>query len=122
VRSILTVAAVAAVMGAVALAQAQSGEVYKIGNGVTAPVLKKEVKPVYPEAVKSRRVQGVVEMSAVVLPDGTVGDDVNVTRSLDEDLDKEAVKAMRQWIFNPGTKDGKAVAVQINVEMSFTLR
>ena len=61
-------------------------------------------------------------MTAVVLPDGTVGDDVKVTRSLDEDLDKEAVKALRQWIFAPGTKDGKAVAVQVNVEMTFTLK
>ena len=121
-RSILTVVAVVAVMGGVALAQAQSGDVYQIGNGVTSPVLKKEVKPVYPEAVKSRRIQGVVEMTAVVLPDGTVGDDVKVTRSLDEDLDKEAVKALRQWIFAPGTKDGKAVAVQVNVEMTFTLK
>jgi periplasmic protein TonB len=122
VRSILTVVAVAAVMGGVALAQAQSGEVYQIGNGVTSPVLVKEVKPTYPEAVKSRRVQGVVELSAVVLPDGTIGDDIKVARSLDEDLDKEAVKAIRQWTFRPGTKDGKAVAVQVNIELSFTLK
>ena len=119
-RSILTVVAVAAVMGVVGLAQAQSGEVYQVGNVVTSPVLKKEVKPNYPDAVKSRRVQGVVEMSAVVLSDGTVGDDIKVTRSLDEDLDKEAVKAVRQWIFAPGTKDGKAVAVQVNIELTFT--
>jgi TonB family protein len=109
-------------MGVVGLAQAQSGEVYQIGNGVTSPMLKKEVKPNYPDAVKSRGIQGVVEMTAVVLPDGTVRDDVKVTRSLDEDLDKEAVKAVRQWIFKPGTKDGKAVAVQINIELTFTPR
>ena len=119
-RSILTVVAVAAVMGVVGLARAQSGEVYQIGNGVTSPMLKKEVKPNYPDAVKSRGIQGVVEMTAVVLPDGTVRDDVKVTRSLDEDLDKEAVKAVRQWIFKPGTKDGKAVAVQVNIELTFT--
>jgi protein TonB len=122
VRSILTVVAVAAVMGVVGLAQAQSGEVYQVGNGVTSPMLKKEVKPNYPDAVKSRGIQGVVEMTAVVLPDGTVRDDVKVTRSLDEDLDKEAVKAVRQWIFKPGTKDGKAVAVQVNIELTFTPR
>lgn len=121
-RSILTVVAVAAVMGVVGLAQAQSGEVYQVGNGVTSPMLKKEVKPNYPDAVKSRGIQGVVEMTAVVLPDGTVRDDVKVTRSLDEDLDKEAVKAVRQWIFKPGTKDGKAVAVQVNIELTFTPR
>lgn len=118
-RSILTVAALAVVLAGGALAQ--SGEVYQIGNGVTSPKLIKEVKPVYPEAAKSRRVNGIVEMTAVVLADGTVGE-VKVTRSLDEDLDREAVKAAKQWLFEPGTKDGKPVAVQIDIELSFKVR
>jgi TonB family protein len=37
-------------------------------------------------------------------------------------LDDEAVKAMKQWSFNPGKKDGKAVPVLVEVEMSFTLK
>ena len=57
----------------------------------------------------------------MVETDGSVGD-VRVTKSLDEDLDLEAVKAVRQWRFEPGKKDGKAVRVQITLEMTFTLK
>jgi outer membrane biosynthesis protein TonB len=43
--------------------------------------------------------------------------------SLDErfGLDNEAVKAARQWVFKPGTKDGKPVAVRIILELTFSL-
>jgi TonB family protein len=47
-----------------------------------------------------------------------------VTRSLDTTygLDAEAVKAVKQWVFDPGTKDGKAVPVLVQIEMSFSLK
>jgi len=64
----------------------------------------------------------VVEMAAVVKTDGTVDDTIRVTRSLDPDLDEEAIKALRQWKFKPGTKDDQAVNVEVNIEMTFTLR
>jgi protein TonB len=97
--------------------------VYEAGNGVSVPTLVRDVKPVYTEAAIAARIQGSVLMSAVVLPDGTVGD-VTVVRSLDTvfGLDAEAVKAAKQWLFNPGTKDGMAVAVRVTIEMTFTLR
>jgi periplasmic protein TonB len=120
VRSILTVAALAVVLAGGGLAA--QGQVYEIGNGVKAPRLTKEVKPNYTEGAMRRRVQGVVEMKVVVLEDGTVGDDVSVTKSLDEELDQQAIQAVKQWKFLPGTKDDKPVRVQVNVEMTFTLR
>jgi TonB family protein len=49
---------------------------------------------------------------------------VTVLRSLDATfgLDAQAVLAAKQWLFNPGMKDGVAVAVRVTIEMSFTLR
>jgi TonB family protein len=49
---------------------------------------------------------------------------VIVLRSLDATfgLDAQAVLAAKQWLFNPGMKDGVAVAVRVTIEMSFTLR
>ena len=119
-RKILTMAAVAAAL--IVSAGAQERQIYKPGkDGVKAPVLVKEVKPSYTEDAKARGVQGRVEMSAVVLADGTVGD-VTVKTSLDPDLDQQAVIALKQWRFRPGTKDDKPVDVQCDVEMTFTLK
>lgn len=57
---------------------------------------------------------------------GATGDvsDVTVSKSLDAEygLDEQAVKAMRRWKFKPGSKDGQPVAVQVEVEMRFTLK
>jgi periplasmic protein TonB len=118
VRKLLTLTAL--VMGLAGGLAAQD-QVYEIGNGIKAPVLIREVKPGYTEGAMRRKVQGLVELDAVVLKDGTVGD-TTIRRSLDEDLDQEAIKALKQWRFRPGTKDGEAVNVQVQVELTFTLR
>jgi protein TonB len=69
------------------------------------------------------KVQGVVLLQCVVRPDGSVSD-IQVVRSLDPvfGLDQEAMKAARQWRFVPGTRMGQPVAVQITIELTFTLR
>lgn len=89
----------------------------------TMPTVVREVKPDYTAEARRRGIQGTVELSVVVNDDGTVGQ-VKVTRSLDDQygLDEQAVSAMKKWQFKPGTKDGKPVAVQVTVEMSFKLK
>jgi TonB family protein len=101
------------------------GGVYQIGNGVTSPVLIKEVKPNYTGDAMRAKLQGVVEMEAVVLADGSVDPNrIKITRSLDATfgLDQQAVVAVRQWRFRPGTYKGQPVPVLVNVELTFTLR
>ena len=88
---------------------------------VTAPRVVREVKPNYPDSAKKDRVQGIVTLEAVVKKDGTVGE-VTVKKPLHPELDEEAVKAMKKWEFKPGTKDGKAVDVAVEVEMTFNLK
>jgi TonB family protein len=99
----------------------QDTKVYKPGDGVTPPVVVKEAKPKYTGTAMQRKVQGSVFMTVVVLDTGDVGD-VTITKSLDEELDQEAIAAMKQWKFKPGTKEGTPVAVQVEVEMTFTLK
>ena len=96
--------------------------VYEPDNGVSLPRLVKDVKPNYTAAAIGARIQGIVLLSAVVLPDGTVGE-VTVLRSLDTrfGLDDQAVIAVKQWLFAPGIRDGTPVAVRVTIEMSFTL-
>ena len=99
------------------------GGIYQPGNGVSFPVKLKEVRPQYTSDAMRAKVQGIVLLQCVVRPDGTVGD-VQVVRSLDPTfgLDQEAVKAAKQWLFRPGMRLGEPVAVQVTIELTFTLR
>jgi TonB family protein len=102
---------------------ATSGELYQPGNGVSTPELIREVKPNYTGDAMRAKLQGIVEMEAVVMPDGSVGR-VRITHSLDKTfgLDDEAIKAVKQWRFKPGMLRGQPVAVLVNVELTFTLK
>jgi periplasmic protein TonB len=99
------------------------GGTYRPGNGVTTPVVLREVKPQYTSDAMRAKVQGAVQLECVVRTDGTVGD-VKVVRSLDPvfGLDLEAMKAARQWRFRPGMRQGEPVAVLVVIELTFTLR
>lgn len=85
----------------------------------TTPVLIRSVKPLYTPGLLNRNVAGVVELSAVVLTDGKVGD-VSVTRSLDSEADEEAIRALTQWSFKPATLNGAPVPVTVSIEITFT--
>ena len=66
---------------------------------------------VYPKSAFERKIEGKVVVSFVVEADGSITN-VKVANSVDEDLDKEAVrvvKNMPKWI--PGKHKGKAVPV-----------
>ena len=97
--------------------------IYRPGNGVSLPIVVKEVKPVYTAAAMQAKIQGTVWVECVVNETGDISD-VRVTRSLDTEygLDEEAVRAASQWKFKPGQKDGKPVAVRITIELTFTLK
>jgi TonB family protein len=99
------------------------GGPYRPGNGVLPPKILREVKPQYTADAMRAKIQGIVELEAVVLPDGSVGE-VRVVRGLDAvfGLDQEAIKAVRQWRFLPGTRLGQPVAVLVGIELTFTLR
>jgi TonB family protein len=102
---------------------AQDTTVYAPGNGVSLPQVVKQVHAQYTSEAMRQMIEGDVLLDVVVKSDGSVGD-VTVKKSLDAvyGLDDEAVKAMKQWQFKPGIKDGKAVAVRIAVAMNFTLK
>ena len=91
------------------------------GSGVTPPRVVEGPKPHFLADAMRANVQGSLKMEAVVQTDGTVGE-VRVVRSLDKEfgLDDEAVKTLKRWRFEPGKKDGVAVPVLVEVEMTFT--
>jgi TonB family protein len=99
------------------------GGAYRPGNGVMMPKVLLEKKPSYTADAMRAKIQGVVMVEAVVREDGSVGQ-VQIVRSLDPTfgLDQEAVKAVRQWRFAPGTRLGQPVPVLVEIELTFTLR
>ncbi len=99
------------------------GGVYRPGAGIVNPRLLREVRPQYTAEALRAKITGTVYLEMVVLSDGTVGD-VRITRSLDPvfGLDEEAIKAARQWLFEPGTRFGEPVAILVNLALDFNLR
>jgi TonB family protein len=96
------------------------GGVYKVGGGVSAPRAIYDPDPEYSEEARKAKHQGKVILWVVVGPDGRPRD-VRVARPLGMGLDEKAVAAVRKWRFEPAVKDGKPVAVQVNIEVSFRL-
>jgi TonB family protein len=57
----------------------------------------------------------------VIGTDGQV-QHVKVVTSLEPTLDANAVEAVKKWKFAPAKKDGRPVAISMNLEIDFKLR
>jgi TonB family protein len=99
---------------------APEASIVRPGPGVANPVVLRSVRPQYTQDAMRRKVQGIVQLEVVVDPTGSVVG-VEVLKSLDPELDAEAVKAARQWVFRPATIDGKPVSIMVMLELGFTL-
>jgi protein TonB len=99
------------------------GGTYHVGNGVESPQILSQVRPQYTADAMRAKVQGTAWVECIVMPDGSVTD-AHIAKSLDSvfGLDQEALRAARQWRFVPGRRFGQPVAVQITIELTFTLR
>ena len=76
----------------------------------------------YPDSAMSNHVQGRVIVQFVVDKTGQVRD-VMVVRSVDKDLDKEAIRVVKSLPkFTPGRQNGKAVNVWYTLPVPFTLK
>lgn len=86
------------------------------------PKYKTNPQPVYPRIAKRRGYQGRVLLLVVVSKSGTVKK-LSVSKSTRHDiLDKAACKAVKQWYFYPGTRDGKPVEMSVTIPIRFDLQ
>jgi TonB family protein len=97
-----------------------SGDVYKIGDGVSAPRLIQKIEPEYTDEAREAKLQGSVVLAIEVGADGFV-QEAQVERGLGLGLDENAVAAIRQWQFSPALKGGQPVAVAAKVEVNYRL-
>jgi TonB family protein len=87
---------------------------------VTAPKAVYTPNPEYTDRARRQKIRGSVVLSIVITDKGVVRH-AKVVTGLDKDLDKQALKAVGAWRFEPATKDGKPVAVRVKVEADFKL-
>ena len=106
---------------AMAVRPVSSPNVYRIGNGVTAPVVLSKVDPAYTEEARLAKYAGTVVVSVEIRPDG-LAYNIRTIRGLGLGLDEKAIQAISQWRFKPGTKDGQPVAIMATIEVNFRLR
>jgi TonB family protein len=93
---------------------------YRVGGGVSAPMVIYKKDPDYSEEARKAKFQGTVLLSAEIDPTGTATN-IKVVRSLGLGLDEKAIQAVQQWKFKPGMKDGEPVTVAATIEVNFRL-
>jgi len=93
---------------------------FKVSSEVTAPRVQSSPDAEFSESARQDKYQGEAELRLTVAEDGRVRD-VCVSQSVGEGLDEKSVAAIRNWKFEPGTKQGKPVPVRIAVTINFHL-
>lgn len=76
--------------------------------------------PEYSEPARRAKFHGTVMVGLVLGPDG-LPRDIWIIRGVGTGLDEKSIEAVRQWKFEPATKDGQPVAVFLNAETMFRL-
>ncbi len=99
---------------ALSTSQSSSADVYRVGNGVTAPILISKVEPSYTQGARLAKYQGGTLLSVEIGVDG-MAHNVKVIRGLGFGLDQKAVEAIGHWRFKPAAKDGQPVTVSATI-------
>jgi TonB family protein len=102
------------------LREYQMAKQYLENAPTTGPALISRAEPEYTAAAKSAGIQGKVELSITIGTDG-IARDIQVIRSLDPGLDKQAIECVTKWRFRPASRGGHPVTAFATVEVDFKL-
>lgn len=92
----------------------------RVGGDVKAPVVIERVQPTYPNDYRMARVSGLVIVEVAVTATGAI-ENVAILKSLGPEMDLSARRAVRQWKFQPATRNGEPVPALVNVTINFQL-
>ena len=84
------------------------------------PVIIQWASAPYTDDALKQGIEGTVVLIALVRQDGSIGA-VSVSESLEESLDRNALRAVRTWKFDPATRAGKPVVVVVEINVDFEL-
>jgi TonB family protein len=99
---------------------ADSVNVLRVGSGVTAPRPTFTPEPKFSEIARYEKFQGVLVLNVIVGIDGNLHS-IQVVRPLGLGLDDAARSMLETWRFKPAMREGKPVAVEMNIEVAFNL-
>lgn len=117
-KKIAAIIAALAIGGAAAMA-ATTDPQYPGGKEALDKYITENLK--YPEAAQKNGIEGVVNVSFMVLPDGTIGS-IKIVRLVDPDLEAEAIRLVKEMpAWTPAKTDGKAVESTATVQVIFSL-
>ena len=88
---------------------------------VTPPVRTRTVTPVYPDVARAGELQGDVLLQATVGTDGRISN-VRVLRAVHPLLDEAARRAVLQYEYTPGRRNGIPEPATVRITVSFRLR
>lgn len=91
-----------------------------IGSSVAAGYLRNNVAPAYPEDARRAHLSGAVALRAVIGKDGRIETLVPI-RSPAMSLTESAVKAVRQWTYEPFRVDGEPMEVQTVITVNYNM-
>lgn len=87
-------------------------------NGVTVPSGVYMPTPDYTDPARIAKFQGSLVVLVKVSEEGRA-EDLKVLHGLPFGLNQKALDTVRTWKFRPATQDGKAVPVQVPIEVTF---
>lgn len=91
----------------------------RVGGNVQASNLVSQARPVYPAEAKKARIQGTVQLNAIIGPDGVVQSlQVSSGHPL---LVQSALDAVKQWVYRPTLLNGNPVTVSTTIDVNYTL-
>ncbi len=91
------------------------------GSQIERPERIHMVQPRFTPTARRAGIQGTVILDAIIDREGRVRD-VRVRKGLPLGLDEEALRAVRQWRYEPSTLDGRPVEVALTVTVRFGIR
>ena len=101
--------------------RAQAPQPTRVGGNIRIPSKLKDVRPVYPDAMRAAGREGVVPIEAIIGVDGRVISVRVTTAQVHPDFAIAAADAVRQWLFSPTLLNGKPVEVVMTVTVDFKI-
>jgi TonB family protein len=90
-----------------------------VGGCIGPPVKVKDVRPVYPQALRNASLPGTVVIEGQIGTDGRMKD-MRVVSSPHPAFEEAALEAVAAWEFTPTTLNGRATDTRIRVSVSFS--